>query len=65
MRWPWRRKKIKNTDTPSAEALQKAMEDLERVRARWPEVKARAESLRAGRARNHFGEAMTELFRGS
>ncbi len=62
MRW-WRRRR-RNTDTPALDAKRKAEADLARVRAKWPEVRARAESLAAARRRNHFGEAMLELFRG-
>jgi hypothetical protein len=61
--WPWHRRN-RNTNTPSLEAKRRAEEDLARVRAKWPQVKARAESLRDARGRNHFGESMLELFRG-
>jgi hypothetical protein len=61
VRWPWQRRK-RHTDTPSLEAKRRAEEDLERVRAKWPQVKARADSLRRGRERNGFGESMLRLF---
>lgn len=63
MRWPWQRR-TRDRDTPSLEAKRRAEDDLRKVREKWPQVRARAESLRDARRRNHFGEAMIELFRG-
>lgn len=63
MRWPWRRRRP-NSHTPSGEAMRRAEEDLARIRAKWPQVHSRAESLRRARERNGFGESMLRLFNG-
>lgn len=63
MRWSsWRPRP--RCPTPGEQAKREAEAELEQVQERWPEVRERAESLRAGRERNGFGEAMLALFRG-
>lgn len=61
-RWPWRRRPQCASEAETAK--RQAQEELAEIQARWPTVKARADSLRRGRERNHFGEAMIQLFRG-
>lgn len=63
MRWPWRRRRPRCASEAET-AKRQAQEELAEIQSRWPTVKARAASLRAGRERNHFGEAMIQLFRG-
>jgi hypothetical protein len=63
MWWRWWRRRPRCA-SQSEQAKAEARQELDEVMARWPAVKARAESLRRGRERNHFGEAMLELFRG-
>lgn len=61
MRWPWR---AKPEDVQVAdEALEQAKRGLQDEQQRLNEVRATARSLREFRRRNHFGEAMMELFR--
>ena len=62
--WPFKKRRQPGCPPQSEQAKQAAQAELEQVRARWPQVKERAESLRRGRERNGFGEAMLTLFRG-
>lgn len=50
MRWPWKH------DDDSHRKNAEAKEMLARVRAQWPEVRAAAERLEEGVARNHLVE---------
>ena len=65
MRWPnwWPLRRRPRCAPQSEAAKERAERELEQVRSRWPAVNRRAESLKAGRERNGFGEAMLELFR--
>lgn len=65
MPWFWPFKRRRRRCPQSEVAKRDAQAELEQVQARWPEVRQRAESLRRGRERNGFGEAMLTLFRDS
>ncbi len=67
MRWPtwWPFRRPCRRQMLSESAKRDAHAELWRVQQRWPEVRERAESLRRGRERNGFGEAMLQLFRDS
>jgi len=61
MRWPWR---AKPEDVRAAdEALEQSKRGLQEEQQRLNQVRETARSLRDFRRRNHFGEAMMELFK--
>ena len=63
MPWYWPFKKRCRPGPPQSEqAKHDAQAQLRHAQAKWPEVRERAESLRRGRERNGFGEAMMQLF---
>lgn len=57
----WRRER-RNDD--ARQAREKAEADLEKTRARWPEVNRVVASLREVREANHFAERIESLIRG-
>jgi len=57
----WR--KEQHTDE-AEKAREKAQADLDETRARWPEVRRVAASLREVREANHFAERIESLIRG-
>lgn len=59
MKWPWKRDHPQEGST----ARQEAERHLADTRARWPEVRTVAGSLRDLRERNHFAEAIEESMR--
>lgn len=64
MKWPRRKGKVNLEKGEAAKAARDAQCRLVETRARWPEVKAVAETLAAIRERNHFAEAIKEAFVG-
>jgi hypothetical protein len=57
MRWPWSKKTV---PTPSVEALRAKEESTVNLE----KLSRTAENLDLAKRRNHFGDAMLELFRG-
>ena len=60
MKWPWKRHYQRPADRPDPAA---ARRDLERTKARWPEVSAVVDEVREWHRRNHFVEGIEATFR--
>lgn len=69
MRWPWHHESEKPDGLVALEEaeenLAEAEEHLAEAKAQWPEVHEVSRSLRQIRERNHFGEAIEKIMRGS
>lgn len=63
MKWPWRRRRHRRDDAAAA-AKATAHRAVALERAKLRQIIEISDSLERLRARNHFGEAMLELFRG-
>ena len=68
MRWTWKRRQrhqrsleTRSADRPDPDA---ARRDLERTKAKWPEVSAVVDEVREWHRRNHFAERIEASFRG-
>lgn len=61
MRWPWQERRNLAEDR---ERLAESERELQRIEAQWPRVREMVETLRRHQERNHFADAITDIFRG-